>query len=105
MNDDNGVAQLWLIAPAGGEPRQVTQGAQGVASAFSWHPSGEAIGFMQDNRIVLCDINTGEITPLTPPQTAAISADAVVISPDGKRIAWMQETDGFRQIWLTETGR
>ncbi|MFW1003271.1 hypothetical protein QMT11_18890, partial [Cronobacter sakazakii] len=40
-----------------------------------------------------------------PPQTAAISADAVVISPDGKRIAWMQETDGFRQIWLTETGR
>ncbi|AHB68381.1 DUF3748 domain-containing protein [Cronobacter malonaticus] len=105
MNDDNGVAQLWLIAPAGGEPRQVTRGAQGVASAFSWHPSGEALGFMQGNRIVLCDINTGEITPLTPPQTAAISADAVVISPDGKRIAWMQETEGFRQIWMTETGR
>ncbi|ELY4672377.1 DUF3748 domain-containing protein [Cronobacter muytjensii] len=105
MKDDNGVAQLWLISPQGGEPRQVTHGACGVASAFSWHPSGEALGFMQRNRIVLCDAQTGELTALTPPQADAISADAVVISPDGKYIAWMQETDGFRQLWMTETGR
>jgi len=105
MKDDNGVAQLWLISPQGGEPRQVTHDAYGVGSAFSWHPSGEALGFMQRNRIVLCDVNSGEITPLTPPQTDAISADAVVISPDGRRIAWMQETDGLRQLWMTETGR
>ncbi|EOV9018479.1 DUF3748 domain-containing protein [Cronobacter muytjensii] len=105
MKDDNGVAQLWLISPQGGEPRQVTHDACGVASAFSWHPSGEALGFMQRNRIVLCDAQTGELTALTPPQADAISADAVVISPDGKYIAWMQETDGFRQLWMTETGR
>ncbi|CCJ77484.1 Uncharacterized protein YidR [Cronobacter muytjensii 530] len=85
--------------------RQVTHDACGVASAFSWHPSGEALGFMQRNRIVLCDAQTGELTALTPPQADAISADAVVISPDGKYIAWMQETDGFRQLWMTETGR
>ncbi|ELY6346480.1 DUF3748 domain-containing protein [Cronobacter muytjensii] len=105
MKDDNGVAQLWLISPQGGEPRQVTHDACGVASAFSWHPSGEALGFMQRNRIVLCDAQTGELTALTPPQADVISADAVVISPDGKYIAWMQETDGFRQLWMTETGR
>ncbi|NUW60737.1 DUF3748 domain-containing protein [Cronobacter muytjensii] len=105
MKDDNDVAQLWLISPQGGEPRQVTHDACGVASAFSWHPSGEALGFMQRNRIVLCDAQTGELTALTPPQADAISADAVVISPDGKYIAWMQETDGFRQLWMTETGR
>ncbi|ALB72439.1 DUF3748 domain-containing protein [Cronobacter muytjensii] len=105
MKDDNGVAQLWLISPQAGEPRQVTHDACGVASAFSWHPSGEALGFMQRNRIVLCDAQTGELTALTPPQADAISADAVVISPDGKYIAWMQETDGFRQLWMTETGR
>ncbi|ALB61062.1 Uncharacterized protein YidR [Cronobacter condimenti 1330] len=105
MKDNGGVVQLWLISPAGGEPRQVTQGEEGVESAFSWHPSGEAIGFMQRNRIVLCEVQTGAITPLTPAQTDVISADAVVISPDGKRIAWMQETEDFRQIWMTETGR
>ncbi|ELY6213408.1 DUF3748 domain-containing protein [Cronobacter dublinensis] len=105
MKDDNGVAQLWLISPQGGEPRQVTHDAYGVGSAFSWHPSGDALGFMQRNRIVLCDAQTGALTALTPPQTDAISADAVVISPDGRRIAWMQETDGLRQLWMTETGR
>ncbi|EOE6861082.1 DUF3748 domain-containing protein [Cronobacter dublinensis] len=105
MKDDNGVAQLWLISPQGGEPRQVTHDAYGVGSAFSWHPSGDALGFMQRNRIVLCDAQTGALTALTPLQTDPISADAVVISPDGRRIAWMQETDGLRQLWMTETGR
>lgn len=105
MQDDEGAAQLWLISPQGGEPRQLTHGEAGVQSAFNWHPSGEALGFVQQNRIVLCDAQTGDITPLTPPQESEISADAVVFSPDGRNIAWMQETAGFRQLWLTQTGR
>jgi len=28
----------------------------------------------------------------------------VVFSPDGKQIAWMEEADGFRQLWMTQTG-
>ena len=105
MKDDHGVAQLWLISPEGGEPRQLTHGEQGVQSAFNWHPTGEALGFMQQNRIVLCDARTGDITPLTPAQASEISADAVVFSPDGEKVAWMQETEGFRQLWMTQTGR
>lgn len=104
MKDDNGVAQLWLISPEGGEPRQLTCG-EGVQSAFNWHPSGDAIGFVQQNRIVLCDAHTGDITPLTPVQESEISADAVVFSPDGEKVAWMQETAGFRQLWMTSTRR
>lgn len=104
MKDDNGVAQLWLISPEGGEPRQLTCG-EGVQSAFNWHPSGDAIGFVQQNRIVLCDAQTGDITPLTPVQESEISADAVVFSPDGEKVAWMQETAGFRQLWMTSTRR
>jgi Tol biopolymer transport system component len=33
------------------------------------------------------------------------SADAVVFSPDGKRLAWMEEVDGYRQLWVTATAR
>ena len=33
------------------------------------------------------------------------SADAVVFSPDGRAIAWMEEKEGFRQLWLTETAQ
>ena len=104
MKDDNGVAQLWLISPEGGEPRQLTCG-EGVQSAFNWHPSGNAIGFVQQNRIVLCDAHTGDITPLTSVQESEISADAVVFSPDGEKVAWMQETAGFRQLWMTSARR
>lgn len=101
MRDDSGVAQLWLISPNGGEPRQLTWGA-GVDSAFNWHPSGKALGFVQGRRIVMCDAQTGDITLLTDEQPVAPSADAVLFSPDGEKIAWMQDVDGFRQLMMTE---
>lgn len=104
MRDDEGVVQLWVMSPNGGKPRQVTQGEQGVQSAFNWHPSGKALGFIQQGRIVLCDEQNGRITPLTSPQQQELSPDAVVFSPDGQYIAWMQESEGFRQLFMTETG-
>ena len=104
MRDDAGVVQLWLISPDGGEPRQLTHGNTGVQSAFNWHPSGKALGFVMNNRIALCDAQRGEITFLTADHANPPSADAVVFSPDGKQIAWMEEIDGFRQLWMTETG-
>lgn len=104
MRDDNGVVQLWLISPNGGEPRQLTHCETGIQSAFNWHPSGEALGFVLDNRIALCDTTRGEITFLTADHVNPPSGDAVVFSPDGKQIAWMEETDGFRQLWMTQTG-
>lgn len=103
MRDDNGVVQLWLISPEGGEPRQLTHNDSDVQSAFSWHPSGNALGFVLKNRIAQCDARTGEVTFLTPERGHSPSADAVIFSPDGRSIAWMEETDGFRQLWLTET--
>ncbi|TDT51815.1 WD40 repeat protein [Enterobacter sp. AG5470] len=104
MRDDQGIVQLWLISPNGGEPRQLTQTTSGIQSAFNWHPSGKALGFVLENRIALCDAQRGEITFLTSDHANPPSADAVVFSPDGKKIAWMQDVDGFRQLWMTETG-
>ncbi|MCS6047605.1 hypothetical protein LNN83_20550 [Klebsiella pneumoniae subsp. pneumoniae] len=47
-----------------------------------------------------------EISPfLTDTHAHAPSADAIVFSPDGKQIAWMEEVDGYRQLWVTQTGR
>ena len=33
------------------------------------------------------------------------AADAIVFSPDGRQVAWMEDVEGFRQLWVTETGR
>ncbi|WP_312455038.1 DUF3748 domain-containing protein [Pseudescherichia sp.] len=105
MRDDAGVVQLWLIAAAGGEPRQLTHNATDIQSAFNWHPSGAALGFVLENRLVLCDSATGAIVFLTDDNPAhQPSADAVVFSPDGKTIAWMAPTAGFRQLWVADTG-
>ncbi|MCL9674281.1 DUF3748 domain-containing protein [Citrobacter sp. MNAZ 1397] len=104
MRDDAGIVQLWLISPQGGEPQQLTHTETGIQSAFNWHPSGMALGFVLDNRIALCDAACGDITFLTTDHGNPPSADAVVFSPDGRYIAWMEEIAGFRQIWMTETG-
>ncbi|HAT7593979.1 DUF3748 domain-containing protein [Citrobacter werkmanii] len=105
MRDNHGVVQLWLISPQGGEPRQLTCCATGIQSAFNWHPSGKWLGFVLENRIACCDAQTGEIDFLTDRHGNPPSADAVVFSPDGRRVAWMEDVEGFRQLWMTETGR
>lgn len=87
----------------GGEPRQLTHTESGIQSAFNWHPSGDSLGFVLENRIACCDAQTGEVTFLTSDHGNPPSADAVVFSPDGRAIAWMEEKEGFRQLWLTET--
>ena len=57
-----------------------------------------------EGRIAWCDASSGEITFLTDKHANQPSADAVVFSPDGRSIAWMEETAGFRQLWVTGTG-
>ncbi|WMY76828.1 DUF3748 domain-containing protein [Buttiauxella selenatireducens] len=103
MRDDSGVVQMYLLSPNGGEPRQLTHVQESIQSAFNWHPNGQALGFVQNNQIVLVGVNDGAITPLTRPGSEVPSADAVVFSPDGKHIAWMQDVEGFRQLFMTET--
>ena len=105
MRDEVGIVQLWLISLQGGEPRQLTCHAMGIQSAFNWHPSGKWLGCVVDNRIACCDARSGDITFLTQNHGAPPSVDAVVFSPDGRFVAWMEDVDGFRQLWMTETGR
>ncbi|WP_410750224.1 DUF3748 domain-containing protein [Citrobacter sp. U14242] len=105
MRDDSGIVQLWLISVLGGTPRQLTRCTTDIQSAFNWHPSGRWLGFVLENRIACCDARTGEIEFLTTRHGNPPSAEAIVFSPDGRQVAWMEDVDGFRQIWVTETGR
>ena len=105
MRDDNGIVQLWLITVLGGKLRQLTRSATDIQSAFNWHPSGRWLGFVLENRIACCDAQTGEIEFLTTSHGNPPSADAIVFSPDGRQVGWMEDVDGFRQLWVTETGR
>lgn len=101
MHDNAGIVQLWLITPDGDELRQLTT-CSGIQSAFNWHPSGKWLGFVVDNRLAVCCAESGEIRFLTADHDNPPSADAVVFSPDGKWLAWMQDSQGYRQLWVTE---
>ncbi|MFO6483733.1 TolB family protein [Escherichia coli] len=82
--------QLWLISPQGGEPRQLTHNKTDIQSAFNWHPSGKWLGFVLDNRIACAHAQSGEVEYLTENHADPPSADAVVFSPDGQWLAWME---------------
>lgn len=101
MRDDGGAVQMWLIAPDGSGLRQLTR-CGGIESAFNWHPAGQRLGCIVEGRIATVSAKDGEIHFLTAEGESAPSADAVVFSPDGRQIAWMQETAGFRQLWVTQ---
>ena len=99
MKDDHGIIQLWTVSPNGGEPRQITRSDSDIQSAFSWHPAGQALAFICDNSVMLCDVASGRLRRLTARTEVAPGGDAVVISPDGLQVAYMHDIDGYRQIF------
>lgn len=103
MRDDDGVIQLWLVSPNGGELYQVTNGDHDVQSAFSWSPDGNSIACVMDNSIVCCDVISGVVTRLTERTAIAPLSDAVVYSPDGKKIAFSRQIEGYSQIFSVGT--
>ncbi|PHM44903.1 biopolymer transporter Tol [Xenorhabdus mauleonii] len=104
MKDEKGIVQLWYISPTGGDPKQITYGMDDIQSAFSWDSRGQFIACVCDNSIVLYDSENGNMRRLTERTDEAPCADAVVISPDDRYVAFMRDIDGYRQIFIAETG-
>ena len=92
MRDDDGVVQLFTVNPWGGAAQQVTRDPWNVASAFTWSPDGSCIAYAADGSVMTVDAQTGRSHRLT--DRRADGADplpeAVVFSPDGRRIAFMR---------------
>jgi hypothetical protein len=96
MLDDDAVVQLFVVDPAGGEPRQVTHHATGMCSSFSWSPDGRHVACVIDGSVCLVDADGGRVTPLTRPirDDSGPRSEACVISPDGRRIAYARHIAG-----------
>ncbi len=101
--DVAGVAQFWAVTLAG-ESRQITRLAAGVSSAFTWHPDGRRVAFVTGGRVGLCDTATGAVQPLTPPGQPdhAPRPEACVVSPDGRRVAFVRHLGGSNQVCVAE---
>lgn len=104
LRDDDGLAQLFTISPAGGPPRQVTRGPHAVESAFTWSPDGRRIAHVRDHRVCVTDVASGKTVPLTDRATGddAPSPLACVFSPDGAKIAFLRRPGGVNQICVVD---
>ncbi|MFM7244377.1 MAG: DUF3748 domain-containing protein [Planctomycetaceae bacterium] len=101
MKDDAGVVQLVTVDPAGGEPRQLTHGDRGIASAFTWSPDGTQIACVIDGSVCVVDAANGEALRLTKPVRDASGPrpEACVFSPDGHRIAYVRHVATGATPW------
>ncbi len=57
--DKNGILQIFVISPEGGESIQVTEHVSDVQSGARWSPDNKSIAYVWDNSIVICDISGG----------------------------------------------
>ena len=90
--DAAGQAQIWTVSPNGGLLRQVTRDPWPVASAFTWDPAGERIGYAADKSVFTVNVHSGLSERRTPrvADAEAPLALACVFSPDGRRIAFLR---------------
>lgn len=102
MKDDAGVGQIWTVSPAGGEMVQVTRNPWAIGSAFTWTRDGRSIVHVADGSVFLTDMETGEGRRLTGKSAAAPRPEACVVSPDGRRVAFVRTVAGFNQVFVCE---
>ncbi len=100
MKDDDGIAQLWTIAPSGGKPHQVTNGPHPISSAFSWSPDGQSIATVINQAVCTIGVQDHVVTQRTPAHPSPPRPEACVFSPDGKHIAYVREVHGHNQIFF-----
>lgn len=107
--DNNGIDQVFFVAPAGGEPTQVTRHTSPVQSSVRWQPDDNAIFYVWNNCIVECDVRPGttfgkfkKLTRQTPEPPFNM-----VLSHNGKLMAFNRlvaegDTKMSKQIFLVK---
>ncbi|GAA0483484.1 MULTISPECIES: DUF3748 domain-containing protein [Tatumella] len=102
MADTRGIIQLWGVSPAGGSPQQITDLPHSISSVVNWHPQVRRVAFICDNSVMICDPDSGDCRRVTQRTTTAPCGDAVVWSPDGEKIAFMRDINGWRQLFIVD---
>jgi hypothetical protein len=100
---EDGTTQIFLIPPDGSDqdpnpakrPVQATRAAGGADSFVRWHPSGNSIVYItHDNAIAATCVKPGPRfgeTVLLTPRGDAPKRYGLVVSPDGKRLAYNKQ--------------
>lgn len=101
--DPSGVVQLWTVTPAG-QSRQVTTGCQSVESCFTWHPDGELVACVIGGRVCLVNATTGAVQHLTETGDQPPRPEACVVSPDGRRVAFVRHRPDGNHICVADVG-
>jgi hypothetical protein len=101
MKDAAGVAQIWTVSPnGGGQPRQVTRNKHDVSSAFSWSPDGKLIAHTMNRQVCVTQIQSGKTVAITKENPKApLRPEACVISPDGRRVAYVRRVTADDETW------
>lgn len=55
--DKNGIQQIFLISPNGGEPVQITEHASNVQSGVRWSKDNKRFAYIWDNSIVITEVS------------------------------------------------
>jgi hypothetical protein len=105
MKDDRGIVQIFTVLPVGGDAVQLTRNDDSIASAFTWSSDGSLIAHVMDNSVCVTDTASGETRRVTERSEDGVAPrpEAVVFSPDGKRIAYVRRIvsgiNTFNQIF------
>ncbi|MCD8350578.1 MAG: DUF3748 domain-containing protein [Planctomycetaceae bacterium] len=107
--DDRGIVQAFHVSPNGGEPVQITANDFSIQSEFTISPDDKYLVYAADGSLFRTEIADGATLRLTPREkgSAMIFPDAVVYSPDGKKVVYEKwtpkpgaENQGFYQLFL-----
>jgi hypothetical protein len=108
MRDDRGICQVWMVSPNGGDPVRLTDHDQDVASSFTWGRDVRQLAYITDGSVCVTDGITGRTDLLTSrtPGEAAPRPEACVLSPDGRRVAYVRRvpTGGivYNQVFVCD---
>ncbi|GLU54080.1 biopolymer transporter Tol [Dyadobacter frigoris] len=88
--DEKGIAQIFLLSPAGGKPQQLTEHESDVSGNLRWHPDGKHVSYIWNGSIMLCQ--TGNTPFKDRYQTLTASSKPaptnIVWAHDGKMFAF-----------------
>jgi len=104
--DNNGIQQVFLISPNGGNLIQLTEHKSNVSGNLRWHPDGKHVSYVWDGSLVLCKLDDSPFDERFERLTKSTNPTPTnaVWSHDGKMIAFNRlvgnEKDSTQQVFL-----